>query len=553
MQIRMSVASEAVEIVRARFASEQIDVEDIEARTYPDEVVVVVRVNEDDFHRAALTGNLLDGILGSEGLDAFVTVRSVKGQTVGPVGTVKEGVHDPRATALQQLLRTRAKTSASQPSLSYVQNAAASVVVFGAYRHHLLFGRRGVGKTALMLEARKRADLDGNDSVWINLQTYRRESAPRAFLWIVQSTLDQLVAGNRDRPVRPGLDTEVATLMERIAALLAAEEATQSAVERLVPDVHRALSRHVETWANHLFLFLDDFYYLSRMDQPYVLDLLHGCTRDINVWMKVASIQHLTRWFQASPPVGLQSGQDADIINLDVTLQEPERASEFLEQVLGEFCREVTISRSTAVVSQAALDRLVFASGGVPRDYLRLCADAIVKAQGRVGARLAGVQDVNQAAGDMGILKLRELEEDSSANIGDAEMTLSAFNSLKTFCLDEVNCTYYRVDVRDKEATPEAYASLVAVTEQRLNHLIDPSVSDAHKVGERYEVYMLDLSQYSGYRLKQGVRVLDFSKGHLLSRKTRSGEPSRIGVEPRDVTAILRTAPLLELSRLQAN
>jgi len=32
---------------------------------------------------------------------------------------------------------------------------------------------------------------------------------------------------------------------------------------------------------------------------------------------------------------------------------------------------------------------------------------------------------------------------------------------------------------------------------------------------------MLDLSQYSGARLKQKVRVLDFSGGHFISRETR--------------------------------
>jgi hypothetical protein len=62
---------------------------------------------------------------------------------------------------------------------------------------------------------------------------------------------------------------------------------------------------------------------------------------------------------------------------------------------------------------------------------------------------------------------------------------------------------------------------------------------------------MLDLSQFSGARLKKNVRVLDFVGGSLISKRTASREPARLGKTPKQLIAILRAAPLLELKRFE--
>ncbi len=123
-------------------------------------------------------------------------------------------------------------------------------------------------------------------------------------------------------------------------SLLDADETSDRLVHDLVPRAQRVLRDYLSVASRPLFVFLDDYYYLPRSEHPEVLDILHGFTRDANVWLKVASIKHLTRWWQATPPVGLQSGQDADLIDLDITLQEPADAKRFLEGVLLAFAQE---------------------------------------------------------------------------------------------------------------------------------------------------------------------------------------------------------------------
>jgi hypothetical protein len=301
------------------------------------------------------------------------------------------------------------------------------------------------------------------------------------------------------------------------------------------------------------FIFLDDFHYVPRAEQPRLLDMLHGCVRDCDAWLKIASIRHQTRWFQSSPPMGLQTGHDADHIDLDVSLQSPTRAKRFLGDVLLAYATTVGATSLSRVFSNGAINRLVLASGAVPRDFLVLAAASIGVARERSNARLVGVQDVNTAAGDAAKTKLDELEDDLASDIGSAKRTIQALQVVRKFCLDEEQITYFKISFRDKERHSFEYALLANLVDVRLIHLIDPSLSDARHAGVRHEVFMLDLSQYSGQRLKQRLRVLDFVKDHIILRETRKKGVLTVGDNARKLNALLRRAPEFELQRLSTS
>ena len=81
---------------------------------------------------------------------------------------------------------------------------------------------------------------------------------------------------------------------------------------------------------------------------------------------------------------------------------------------------------------------------------------------------------------------------------------------------------------------------------------LNASVSDTHQSGERSEVYMLDLSQFSGERFKKYLKVLDFEEGHIVLRETGTTRPPRVGDTPRRLITILRSAPEFELANFAA-
>ncbi|MCH8828622.1 MAG: ATP-binding protein [Planctomycetes bacterium] len=188
-----------------------------------------------------------------------------------------------------------------QPSLEYVPDVQNTVDTVTTARHHLVFGRRGAGKTALLVEARKRLKTGGDLSMWMNLHTLRRESADRVFLHVTQRLCD--VAQACELPSK--LLAEVQSIYESSEKQLSALEPDATKVARSIPILHGMLGRFLRVAGNRLFIFLDDFHYLARENQPGLLDMIHGAVRDCDAWIKVAAIKHLTRWFDPASKIGL--------------------------------------------------------------------------------------------------------------------------------------------------------------------------------------------------------------------------------------------------------
>lgn len=520
----------------------------IQIRAFPGEIIAIVEV-EKDYQRALIVAQDLD----SKIANGFVTIRQAKAVVQKKNNQPVAGVHDSKVGELLSLLSTRSRTSESQPSLRYIKDVEERLSVAITPRHHLIFGRRGVGKTALLLEAKRILESQGSYVLWINVQALRTLGIGNAFLTVAIRLCDLLLSSQEGiRSTQASLES-LKNLRANIEQRFAANGSTLTDVALLVPLLQQECSRFTIQAQRTIYLFIDDVHYLPSADVPYFLDLIHGITRDNLVWLKVAGIQHQTRWFIPVPPTGLQTGHDAAIINLDVTLEHPERAKAFLENVLRGYVEECGALPLGNVLSTSALDRLVLASGGVPRDFLTLCAASIQTARQRLNAKTVGVQDVNNSAGIAGQTKLQELEDDAAATTGRSAELVFALNVVREFLLSKEEITFFRVDFRDKEEHSGEYRILQALSDLRMLHLINPSLSDQHRAGQRAEVYLLDLSQYSGSRLKQGIHVLDFERGHMVLKRTRSTEPVRAGDTALKLVALLRRSPTFELSKLTSN
>ncbi|MFJ9780652.1 hypothetical protein ACIRSS_13780 [Amycolatopsis sp. NPDC101161] len=540
---------------------------DVSVRQIGLERIYFISVPDEYLKRANEIAADVEALLSEESGSILLSVRPLKRKSEQPRGPVRS-LDDPRVDELVKLLTARSRTSEAQPSLAYIPNNTANLAQVISARHNLIFGRRGAGKTALLIEARRQLLEDGFVAAWSNAHPLRSEGPDRIFLGLVKILMQELVGeAHRNRLDRSMFFAELVETSGKIEDLLEQSEVTPEQVRRLIPSLQVCIKRATSSMGSRIYFFVDDFYYVPRPQQPDVLDLLHASTRDADVWLKIASIRHLSRWYRPSPPVGLQTGQDVNVIDLDLSLQDPSAAVEFLGKVLDSYCRHAAISTTGNVIARNAVDRLVFASGGVPRDFLTLTSSAINKARSRSSARTVGLSDVNQAAGDAAKSKIGELEDDLASNTGFSSQTLQALSRVREFCLDVKGFTYFRVDFRDKERNPDEYGILSRLLDVRLVHLIDASVSDGDRAGERSECYALDLSQYSGYRLKQNIRVLDLNDGKLVSKKTRprptggheevaseqaaSVKATKIvGTTARQVVGILRGAPQFSLAQL---
>jgi hypothetical protein len=471
----------------------------------------------------------------------------------------------------------------------FIEPAAGALADATSKRHHIVFGRRGSGKTSLLRKAAAELTKNRTPIAFVDLETFKGHSYPDVLISVLIASFTEFrdwlqgvgVASARrktlwnrffgSRPTRPALNRKaVAVISGRISAVVAdlekelhaAEQTdvtTSSVVERsdrnsggigvgagvsglsvtagLTEDasvstkagterVFRTkkvdfLHRHIMDYQgifrdiarisdSDAFLFLDDLYHIRRADQALVVDYFHRIAKGGNtrLWLKIGTIRHRTQWYvHADPPVGLKLGDDADDINLDISLERYQTARTFLLQILAGFSQEEGLSPG-AYLTDGARDRLVLASGGVARDFLAIFRSSVDAARERVrsgGPAKVDVEDVNIAAGAHDSSKQDEFKRDAASE--DQKLLYEQFVKVREFCLDDANCNCFLVHLDAKGPEMDAINELVDL---KLLHLVRSRVTVSAKKGQLYQAFMLDLSQYAGARAKRGLDMVRF-------------------------------------------
>ena len=143
--------TEISELVTNAFVRGGVPISKLMIRRFPGETIVVVEVTEADFNAGLSVATSLDKELSN----GFVTVKRIQQESAPIAPTRASSLLDPRVNDLIEVLNARSRTSEQQPSLSYIRDVTQTLNVATSRRHHLIFGRRGVGKTALMLETKR--------------------------------------------------------------------------------------------------------------------------------------------------------------------------------------------------------------------------------------------------------------------------------------------------------------------------------------------------------------------------------------------------------------
>lgn len=545
MQVVSAAPIDIAESVLKHFKDRGISPLRVSAKAFPEETVVIVEVDDASSEAAINQASSIEAFLPP---NHIIVVRRTADSGDDEKSSIKS-LADPKISRLIELLNERSRTSEQLPSLHYINDAAENIRVAVSRRHHVVFGRRGAGKTALLLEAKRQIEASGGLVSWINVQTLRGLSGAAAFLTVARRIAEIPMYESHGRRAVAASAASAQRLTAWMQKLLLVSNLEASMVAPIVPDVQRLISMICAEKGADLFVFLDDVHYLSPKEQPVFLDLVHGITRDAPAWIKIAGIRNQCRLFESTPPTGLQQGHDVAVVPLDVTLEDPQKAKEFLVGVLQTYLHAAGIGNRSGVLSAQAVDRLILASAGVPRDFLLLCARAIQLARGRERARTVGTQDVGEAVAEAGKQKLSDIEDDAASALGTAKIRLDALAIIRDFTISENHISFFRIDYRDKAAHPEEYGLVQSLMDLRMVHLVKASLSEAHAAGERSEVYLIDLSQYSSFRFKLDLNVLELHGEVLALRKTGEQQPSIVGNTPRRLVQIFRTGPHLELQK----
>jgi hypothetical protein len=457
-------------------------------------------------------------------------------------------------------------------------------------RHHIVFGRRGSGKSSLLARVTEDLTINRTPTAYVDLEEFKGHSYPDVLLSILIKTLDSFKCWLETAAIHPatrtsfwkkffgasptrsgfnreatrkmisdisglvaelnqhlfsaddikqqltskeGSEEELRTALsgglehsalkvggriEKIGSQRAERQITSEYSSRKIELLHRNIMKYKSIFQQMTtladgpaFLLLDDLYHIRIPDQANVVDYFHRIAKNTNLWIKVGTIRHRSKWYIfGSPPIGMKLGDDAEEIDLDVTLEKYDLTKKFLLRILDNFCKEAEIKLDD-ILTDGARDRLVLASGGVARDFLTIFRRAIDVAAERLARKdiargeKIGTEDVNKAAGENDKFKREDFSRDTGGD--DQRKLLATFDKASDFCIDDAKANCFLID---KEVSDDDVTNIAELVDLKFVHHVRSRVTVRERAHRIYDAYMLDLSQYAGERARRNFEIVEF-------------------------------------------
>lgn len=455
----------------------------------------------------------------------------------------------------------------------------------GAPQHQVIFGRRGSGKSCLLVEYLAGTAKAAVTPIYILADEFKRLAYPDILIRLLVEILEAM---SRCRPwyrkvfhprsstrvsakeLRKLLDVaveadvsegrELRTSDEAGAMMRAGKVATATIGETTLEASSRTarfrerkidtLERHLRDYKNAIIeatkewrsargcVLLDDFYLVPRESQPDVIDYLHRLLRDTDVYLKVATIRHRTTLLRNRPQtIGVELAQDVEEINLDRTLEDLEQTQEFLSGMLSSMGRQAGVEDVRQIFNPDALQALTLASGGVPRDFLTVFVHAVELAAAESSARWITPKQVYKGAGRLSYqTKLRHLREDADGDAGGLERVLV---DLIRFCLKEKRKTGFLISQDEAQRHTREHELIQQLMDFKLIHVVEPDTSAASGRPGRYEAYTLDFSLFMEPR-RRSIEIVEFWR--------RGVDSHRVGVRELPVYPLERAGRVFDNS-----
>lgn len=426
-----------------------------------------------------------------------------------------------------------------------------------ARQNHAVFARRGCGKTLLLHHSAKALPADVQP-VYLNCEDFKHHSFPNVLIEVLDALLAELESNlpgwfgrkKRSRDLITEIRRDLETLRQQedesktdvveshtatqdkgakaggsltLKGFGLAGEATRhvgkTAAVELRYAQRTAKLRELHNWLPRLkrqileffelsktvksvFLQLDDFYHLARVDQPDVMDYLHRLCKDLPLYFKVATLRHSSTLYadRDGQPIGAQERHDYQPINIDFAFTDFRRTANQNRQIFDEFAKLARLEPHSieSLFKGEGFDRLIMAGGGVPRDCLSLFLEALQGASqgdGRIGK-----DDVRIMSRANFERRIEELKQDSA---GDEQATLiRGIYVLRKFCIDKrTNIMMVSEEMMQQE--DQIRALLYRLLDYRIIH--SAGVALTHKsTSGTYQAFAIDIGCYAHMRKLEG-------------------------------------------------
>jgi hypothetical protein len=357
--------------------------------------------------------------------------------------------------------------------------------------NHVIYGRRGSGKSSLLLWLCTELDKREIPYAWISMQQYQGRDDLLTVWQILYDIVMELLKIKPADAALTSLKLEIEKKQESWAKL------GRIGIRQIIPNIVQALSGAFNL-KNGLFFIIDDLYLVALNLQPIILATLNAIGRGNNIFSKVSSLENFTRLYDNESKDGFQTPGDAQIVHLDFSLINPKSAFEHIREIVQKYLRYAGILSDNSIFAPSVLERLTWVSAGVPRDALYILIKAIERARNAERAKVA-VEDINMSAADY-------LSEKESLAWGDAgpesQQLLRIVEDIRSFCLQESHSNALLVHIENDNPI---YKMIKRVSDLKFIHVIHQGFTPS-KSGERYEGFLLDYAYYTGFRRSRGVK-----------------------------------------------
>lgn len=254
-----------------------------------------------------------------------------------------------------------------------------------------------------------------------------------------------------------------------------------------------------------VFLQIDDFYHLSRADQPLVIDYIHRLCKDIPLYFKVATLRHASTLYadRLGQPIGVQERHDYQPISIDFTLAEFRRTLDQNRKIFREFGKLAGISADhmDGLFKGEGFARLVLAGGGVPRDCLSLFLEVLESVQPPGGDGRIGKDDIRILSRANFERRIEELKQDSNSD--EQGILIRGIYVIRQFCVVDKKVNVMLVPEALLQQNERVRGLLYRLLDYRIIHSAGTAITHKSQPGT-YHAFAIDIGCYAHMRVLDG-------------------------------------------------
>lgn len=432
-----------------------------------------------------------------------------------------------------------------------------------ARQNHAIFARRGCGKTLLLHHSKKELKEDVK-TVYLNCEDFKTHSFPNVLIEILDAVFAELQgnlsgwfgkkkksrniiveirsqlqnlrnrADSQEANIRESITTEKndgASLkvgVHEIAEMgIESRDSQKKELEKSYKKSDNKL-QELNIWLPRLksqirdffilsssvkavFIQVDDFYHLKRIDQPFVMDYIHRLCKDLPLYFKVATLRHASVLYadRVGQPTGAQERHDYQPINIDFTFADFRKTEQQLKRIFHEFGKQakMTPDEIDTIFKGDGFRRLVMAGGGVPRDCLSIFLEVLENVRLSEESRI-GKDDVRIMSRSNFERRIEELKQDSEG--AEQNLLLKGIYVIRKFCMDKKTNLFFISEqmLQQKDTLRELIYRLL---DYRIIHSAGTAITHKSQSGT-FHAFVIDLGSYAHMRTLQGrFNELDIS------------------------------------------